>query len=62
MIGVDTYMAKKNDIKGASNGFDILGTYEGEALDTQITNKNGLDITREVIEVVLDSDEYREGI
>lgn len=62
MIGVDTYMAKKNAIKGASNGFDILGTYEGEALDTQITNKNGLDITREVIEVVLDSDEYREGI
>lgn len=40
----------------------ILGTYEGEALDTEITNKNGLDITAEVIEVVLDSEEYAEGI
>ena len=40
----------------------ILGTYEGEGLDTQITNKNGLDITREVIETVLDSEEYEEGI
>lgn len=40
----------------------ILGTYEGEGLDTQITNKNGLDITREVIETVIDSEEYEEGI
>lgn len=41
---------------------NILGTYEGEALDTNITNLNGLDITREVIENVLASDEYERGI
>lgn len=40
----------------------ILGTYEGEALDTNITNLNGMDITREVIENVLASDEYKRGI
>lgn len=41
---------------------NILGTYEGEALDTNITNLNGLDITRDVIENVLASDEYQKGI
>jgi hypothetical protein len=40
----------------------ILGYYEGEALDTNITNLNGMDITREVIENVLASDEYERGI
>ena len=40
----------------------ILGTYEGEALDTNITNLNGMDITREVIENVLASEEYERGI
>ncbi len=40
----------------------IIGTIEGEALDTNITNKNGLDITREVIENVLDSEDYKDGI
>lgn len=40
----------------------ILGTFEGEALDTNITNLNGMDITREVIENVLDSEEYERGI
>ena len=46
----------------ASTKFNILGTFEGECLDTQITNLNGLDITREVIETVLDSEEYKQGI
>lgn len=40
----------------------VLGQYEGEALDTNITNLNGMDITREVIENVLASDEYERGI
>lgn len=40
----------------------ILGYYEGEALDTTITNLNGMDITREVIENVMVSDEYERGI
>ena len=36
----------------ASSRYKILGTYEGETLDTNITNKNGLDITREVMETI----------
>jgi regulator of replication initiation timing len=40
----------------------VIGTIEGEALDTNITNKNGLDITREVIENVIASDDYKDGI
>ena len=40
----------------------VLGTYEGECADANITNKNGLDITREVWENVFNSDEYKEAI
>lgn len=40
----------------------ILGTYEGECADADITNLNGLDITREVWENVFASDEYKKGI
>lgn len=46
----------------AASSSAILGTYEGEALDCKITNNNGLDITDEVIDVVLESDEYKQGI
>ena len=56
---------KKSRINASALAMDdpvILGTYEGEALDTEITNKNGLDITAEVIETVLDSEEYADGI
>ena len=48
--------------KGAVNKFSILGTYEGEALDTNITNRNGLDITSEVMQTVFESDDYKQGI
>lgn len=40
----------------------ILGTYEGECADAEITNNNGLDIKRETWEHVFDSDDYRQGI
>lgn len=40
----------------------IIGKISGEALDTNITNKNGLDISREVMENVLESEDYKEGI
>lgn len=40
----------------------IIGTYSGEVLDARITNKNGLDITDEVIQTVLESDDYKQGI
>lgn len=40
----------------------IIGTFDGECADSNITNKNGLDITREVWENVFASEEYAEGI
>ena len=45
-----------------SKDTNILGTYEGECADANITNLNGLDITREVWENVFDSDEYKRAI
>lgn len=45
-----------------NSDISVLGTYTGEALDTNITNLNGMDITRELIENVLASDEYERGI
>ena len=40
----------------------IIGTYEGLCADADITNLNGLDITREVWENVFASDEYKTAI
>lgn len=40
----------------------ILGTFEGECADANITNLNGLDITREVWENVFDSEDYKKAI
>ena len=40
----------------------ILGTFQGECADSNITNLNGLDITREVWENVFNSEEYRKAI
>lgn len=40
----------------------ILGEYEGECADADITNKNGMDIPREVWERVFNSEEFKTGI
>lgn len=40
----------------------VIGTYEGECADANITNLNGLDITREVWENVFNSDIYKQAI
>ena len=51
------------NVKAADiNNNVIIGTFEGECADANITNKNGLDITREVWETTFASDEYAEGI
>ena len=59
--------SKKSKVKSNAGITDtdesaIIGTYEGEALDSNITNKNGLDITVEVMEAVLESEDYKDGI
>lgn len=40
----------------------VLGTFEGECADANITNNNGLDITRPVWEAVFSSDDYKQAI
>lgn len=52
----------KKAIKATMGTPAIIGVFEGEALDCRITNKNGLDITDEVIDNVIASEEYEEGI
>lgn len=53
----------KSSVKASDiNTSVIIGTFEGECADANITNKNGLDITREVWENVFASEEYAEGI
>ena len=47
-----------------SNGVkpNVLGTFEGECADANITNLNGLDITYQVWENVFNSDDYKKAI
>lgn len=44
------------------NNTVILGQYEGECADANITNKNGMDILPEVWENVFNSKEFKQGI
>lgn len=53
--------SNSSGIKDTENSA-IIGTYEGEALDANITNKNGLDITVDVMQTVLESEDYKDGI
>ena len=55
-------MAKTQVVKAATNTSPILGTFEGECADSNITNLNGLDITREVWEEVFNSDDYKHAL
>lgn len=55
--------SKKQRVSASSIGStSVLGTYSGEVLDSNITNKNGLDITAEVMQNVLESEDYKDGI
>lgn len=40
----------------------IIGVFEGECADSNITNENGLDIKRPVWELVFASEEYKKAI
>lgn len=55
---------KKDNIKSdvSTKNYSIIGTFEGECADANITNLNGLDITREVWETVFASDDYKQAI
>lgn len=44
------------------NKSSVIGTYEGECADANITNENGLDITREVWENTFNSDDFKKAL
>lgn len=52
----------KTKVKASQSLGAILGKYSGECADANITNLNGLDITREVWETVFSSEEYKKAI
>lgn len=49
-------------MKPRPNKSTVIGVFEGECADSNITNENGLDITRPVWEVVFSSEEYKRAI
>lgn len=53
---------KSKKVTASSISNSIIGTYEGEVLNPNITNKNGLDITMDVMATVLESEDYKQGI
>lgn len=50
------------NIKGAVVNKPIIGVFEGECADANITNLNGVDITRPVWENVFASDDFKQAI
>lgn len=58
MTNIKRIQSAAEDIKNKA----VIGSFEGECADSNITNLNGLDITREVWEHVFASDEYKNGI
>lgn len=52
----------KTKIEASQTLGSILGKYSGECADANITNLNGLDITKEVWETVFSSEEFHKGI
>ena len=44
------------------NDMKVIGRFEGECCDSNITNENGLDITRPVWETVFASEDYKKAI
>lgn len=58
----DTKKKIVSDIESTPSKNPIIGVFEGECADSNITNLNGLDITRPVWENVFASDDYKTGI
>lgn len=52
----------RNKMQNKGTKFSILGKFTGECADSQVTNENGLDITREVWETLFDSETYKEAL
>lgn len=58
----DTKKTIVSDIESTPSKNPIIGVFEGECADSNITNENGLDITRPVWENIFSSESYQQAI
>lgn len=58
----DTRKKIVSDIESAKPKNSVIGIFEGECADSNITNENGLDITRPVWENIFSSESYQQAI
>nr|DAE37471.1 MAG TPA: Prohead core protein serine protease [Caudoviricetes sp.] len=58
----DTKKKIVSDIESAKPKNSVIGIFEGECADSNITNENGLDITRPVWENIFSSESYQQAI
>lgn len=58
----DTKKKIVSDIESEKPKNSVIGTFEGECADSNITNENGLDITRPVWENIFSSESYQQAI
>ena len=55
-------MIPRRDHNPVLDKFKIIGVFEGECADSNITNENGLDIPRLVWEMVFSSEQYKKAL
>lgn len=53
---------KSAEIDAPTSSMTVIGQFEGECADSNVTNENGLDILREVWETVFASDLYKQAL
>lgn len=53
---------KSADLESPSKGLKVIGTFEGECADANVTNENGLDILPDVWDTVFSSDIYKQAL
>lgn len=58
----DTRKKIVSDIESEKPKNSVIGVFEGECADSNITNENGLDITRPVWENIFSSESYQQAI
>lgn len=58
----DTKKKIVSDIESKTSKNPVIGIFEGECADSNITNENGLDITRPVWENIFSSESYQQAI
>lgn len=62
VVKVNDFDLNTNDAQTKLGKYPILGTFEGECADPDITNENGMDIGRDVFRNIFSSDIYEKAL